>query len=44
MRLPKLNIKTFTEKPTEWPMFTESFEAAVDNNEAFPSNLITNSL
>ena len=34
MRLPKLNIKTFTGKPTEWPTFIESFETAVDSNGA----------
>ena len=34
MELPKLNIKTFTGKPTEWPTFIDSFETAVDGNEA----------
>ena len=33
IRLPRLNIKTFTGKPTEWPTFIETFEAAIDNNE-----------
>ena len=32
MRLPKLNIKTFTGKLTGLPMFIESFETAVDSN------------
>ena len=32
MRLPKLNIKTFTGKLTELPMFIESFETVVDIN------------
>ena len=34
MELPKLNIKTFTGKPTEWPTFIDSFETAVDSNRA----------
>ena len=34
MELPKLNIKTFTGKPTEWPTFIDSFETAVDSNGA----------
>ena len=34
VRLSKLNIKTFTGKPTEWPTFIESFETAVDSNGA----------
>ena len=33
-RLRKLNIKTFTGKPTEWPTFIEPFETAVDSNGA----------
>ena len=33
VRIPKLNIKTFTVKPTEWPTFIETFEAAIDKNE-----------
>ena len=32
MGLPKLNIKTFTGKPTEWPTFVELFETAADSN------------
>ena len=32
MRLPKLNIKTFTGKLTGLPMFIESFETAIDSN------------
>ena len=27
-----MNIKTFTGKPTEWPTFIETFEAAIDSN------------
>ena len=34
MRLPKLNIKTFTGNTTEWPTFIESFDTAVDCNGA----------
>ena len=30
--LPKLNIKTFTSKPIEWPVFIESHETVTDIN------------
>ena len=33
-RLPKLNIKTFTGKPNEWPSFIGLFETAVDSSRA----------
>ena len=34
VKLPKINLKTFSGEPLDWISFKETFEAAVHNNES----------
>ena len=34
MKLPRMNIRSFTGDPTEWTSFYDSFEAAIHKNES----------